>query len=737
MQTSPRRPFQQSVSFILCVTLLLSSWVVVSFPTTASAAPATVTKVLQEGVDGYTGMKSVFVDNSPRTAPNDLRIRKYNSLEYRPFLQIDLSSIPQHAKITNAELELTTLPFSNIGEANVSVSVYSVIQDWNEVDITWDNSVANPIYYPTPVSTEPIGCTGNNAKCYFDLTALVQQWVDEPGRNYGLTMQFVDVPTGVQQWRSFHSDTSATIASRPKLTITYTVAATGVDVTPSTLSLIRGGSTEQLIATVLPDTAMNKNVTWSSSDPAIATVDASGVVTPVGRGTATITVTTEDGSFTDTSTVTVSEPTDLSQLTLSKGTLSPAFEAGTTHYTAAVTNDVYSLTVTPITVDAHATVTVNGHLVKSGTPSEAIQLNVGDNEITVTVTAQDGTTNTYMVKVTRAASNSADLTNVELSKGTLTPAFASGTTAYAAAVTNDVYNLTITPTTLDANSTVTVNGQPVKSGTPSEAIELNVGDNKIVVTVTAQDGITTKTYTIVVTRLNTSSPAPDNGGDSGSYNGGSSSGPPVSPANPSEDKTNEPKDTETPSEGSNGAACPQLTWTDTQSHWARPYIDTASQLCIIKGVSSDKLLPDEEVTRLQFALMIARAMKLQPVDHTGVLEAYQDREDIPAWATEELSAAIQAGIIKGYNDNMLRPNKKISRAELITMLIRGQGLSAANAATSFADDAEIPAWAKGYVRYAEQLGVIEGRSNNRFEPSSTATRAEAVVILVRMLQDKQ
>jgi|GEM_PF-2037417 len=739
MQTSPRRrPFQQSVSFILCVTLLLSSWVVVSFPTTASAAPATVTKVLQEGVDGYTGMRSATVNSSKPDTPSP-SISVLSRRDYgvsRPFFQFDLSSIPQNATITDVKFELSALPFGNTGDGTVSVDVYRVAQEWNESDITWNTSVTNPIYDPIPYSSKPIGCAENSAICSFDLTGLVQQWVEGTSENYGFMLKVTDEMPSVNWSRGFHPETFYVVSLRPKLTITYTIAATGVDVTPSTLSLIRGGSTEQLTATVQPDTAMNKNVTWSSSDPAIATVDASGVVTPVGRGSATITVTTEDGSFADTSTVTVSEPTDLSQLTLSQGTLSPAFEAGTINYTAAVTNDVYSLMVTPTTVDANATVTVNGQLATSGMPSQEIQLNVGDNEITVTVTAQDGTTKTYTVKVTRAASISADLTNVELSKGTLTPAFASGTTLYAAAVTNDVYNVTVTPTTLDANSTVTVNGQLVKSGTPSEAIELNVGDNEIAVKVTAQDGTTTKTYTIVVTRLNASSPAPDNGGDSGYDNGGSST-PPVSPSNPSEDKPDEPKDTEDPSEEPNGAACPQLTWTDTQSHWAKSYIDAASQYCIIKGVSSDKLLPDEEVTRLQFALMVARAMKLQPVDHTGVLETYQDQEDIPAWATGELSAAIQAGIIEGYNDDMLRPNKKISRAELITMLIRGQGLSADNGATSFEDDAEIPAWAKGYVRYAEQLGVIEGRSNNRFEPSSTATRAEAVVILVRMLQDKQ
>ena len=67
------------------------------------------------------------------------------------------------------------------------------------------------------------------------------------------------------------------------------------------------GETAQLTATVLPDNATNKNVTWSTSNASIATVDANGLVTAVSAGTATITVTTEDGSFTANCTVTVRE----------------------------------------------------------------------------------------------------------------------------------------------------------------------------------------------------------------------------------------------------------------------------------------------------------------------------------------------------------------------------------------------------------------------------------------------
>jgi hypothetical protein len=58
----------------------------------------------------------------------------------------------------------------------------------------------------------------------------------------------------------------------------------------------------------------------------------------------------------------------------------------------------------------------------------------------------------------------------------------------------------VTPTTQDANATVTVNGAVVISGTASGLISLNEGANTITVTVTAEDGVTTKTYTIDVTR---------------------------------------------------------------------------------------------------------------------------------------------------------------------------------------------------------------------------------------------
>ena len=84
------------------------------------------------------------------------------------------------------------------------------------------------------------------------------------------------------------------------------VAVTGVTLLPAQLSLEKG-QTSTLTASIAPSNATNQNLTWTSSKESVATVD-NGVVTAVAAGKATITVTTEDGEFTATCVVTVTEP---------------------------------------------------------------------------------------------------------------------------------------------------------------------------------------------------------------------------------------------------------------------------------------------------------------------------------------------------------------------------------------------------------------------------------------------
>ena len=88
------------------------------------------------------------------------------------------------------------------------------------------------------------------------------------------------------------------------------VPVTGVSITEGDQEL-EVGETVQLTAVVQPEDAADKSVTWSSDNEAVATVDETGLVTAVSVGTVTITVTTNDGGFTDSIEVTVvSAPSD-------------------------------------------------------------------------------------------------------------------------------------------------------------------------------------------------------------------------------------------------------------------------------------------------------------------------------------------------------------------------------------------------------------------------------------------
>lgn len=222
----------------------------------------------------------------------------------------------------------------------------------------------------------------------------------------------------------------------------------------------------------------------------------------VGANTITVQVTAPDGISLKTYTVIViriSSESTLSGLEVSSGTLSPAFVLTTKDYSVSVTSA--SLAVTPTVTDSTATVKVNGVTVDSGSPNTAIQLTLGNNTITVLVTAEDGATlSTYTVTVTRQASSEATLSGIVLTTGTQSPAFSSAITSYSISVSNATASLKISPSATSPSASVKVNGAAVVSGSASPSIPLSIGPNTITVLVTAQDGSTTKTYTILVTR---------------------------------------------------------------------------------------------------------------------------------------------------------------------------------------------------------------------------------------------
>ena len=98
-------------------------------------------------------------------------------------------------------------------------------------------------------------------------------------------------------------------------------------------------------------------------------------------------------------------------------------------------------------------------------------------------------------------SSNASLASLALSEGTLSPAFNPTTLSYSASVSSGVNTLRVTPTLADASASVQVNGVTTASGAPSAPIALQAGVNTLAVMVTAEDGKTTQTTMVEVTRL--------------------------------------------------------------------------------------------------------------------------------------------------------------------------------------------------------------------------------------------
>jgi ELWxxDGT repeat protein len=189
---------------------------------------------------------------------------------------------------------------------------------------------------------------------------------------------------------------------------------------------------------------------------------------------------------------------NLANLSISNGSLTPAFLATTTNYTALVGSNISSITVTPVLSNINGTQTVNGITLASGNAT-TIPLNNGSNFVSIVVTAPNDITKTYTINVTKVSSN-ANLSNLFIFGGALSPSFANNIASYTTSVGNAVTSLRLVPIAADVTSTIKVNGNTVVSGNISTAIPLSVGSNIITTTVTAQDGTTTNTYSINANR---------------------------------------------------------------------------------------------------------------------------------------------------------------------------------------------------------------------------------------------
>ena len=170
---------------------------------------------------------------------------------------------------------------------------------------------------------------------------------------------------------------------------------------------------------------------------------------------------------------------------------------------------------------------------------------------------------------------------------------------------------------------------------------------------------------------------------------------------------------------------------DTDGHWAESFVARAAELGIAYGYNARTFAPNAQVTRAQFVTMLMRALKVD----SGAAPRFADADAIEAWAASAVAAAAERGIVVGFSDGTFRPNAVVTRAETLTLLARAAGLETSSGVEpTFADAADVPTWARSAVAEGERIGLVQGREGHRFEPFATATRAEAVVLLLRMLE---
>jgi endo-1,4-beta-xylanase len=175
-------------------------------------------------------------------------------------------------------------------------------------------------------------------------------------------------------------------------------------------------------------------------------------------------------------------------------------------------------------------------------------------------------------------------------------------------------------------------------------------------------------------------------------------------------------------------------YTDIYGHWAAQNILHLINTGIISGYPDGTIKPDHKITRAEMITLLIKALGV----NTGNTDTeFTDKEDIPPWAFEYVCYAARNGIIKGYEDNTVRPNSLITRSEMAVITVNAFSLSTDGEKNmNFSDIKNIPVWAEEYVSAAFRSKILKGYADNTIRPLSSITRAEAFVMLQRAIESR-
>ncbi|MHA6481204.1 S-layer homology domain-containing protein [Paenibacillus sp. strain BS8-2] len=179
---------------------------------------------------------------------------------------------------------------------------------------------------------------------------------------------------------------------------------------------------------------------------------------------------------------------------------------------------------------------------------------------------------------------------------------------------------------------------------------------------------------------------------------------------------------------------PAIVFTDIHAHWAKSDIEKSIARGFVTGYTDGTFQPDATISRSEFAVMISRALGLSI---NGAPNIPTDYEKIPVWAQPHVARVVTAGIIEGFEDGSFRSEEQLTRAQLAVIIARAARLTLdADSTLTFNDSETVPTWAKNEISAAVAVGLIQGKDGNIFDPNATATRAEALTLIIRLLERK-
>ncbi len=175
---------------------------------------------------------------------------------------------------------------------------------------------------------------------------------------------------------------------------------------------------------------------------------------------------------------------------------------------------------------------------------------------------------------------------------------------------------------------------------------------------------------------------------------------------------------------------PEAILTDIAGHWAENNIKQIVSEGIISGYPDKTFLPDKEITRAEFVTMLVKAFKLDQKEGPGFADVSGH------WASADIETTAFYGIVDGYDSNFFGPDDFITREQVAVMIVRALELIQTGEETTFNDRGSISPWARTAVATAVCHNLMTGYPDNTFRPSAFTTRAEAATIIHNALHQE-